>query len=204
MQEQFALIKERAVVAHLNTRTELHGEDEVPACDVKLEFSLHNSVLNKLHPELQDVFYKAEKQMDIEADHKANLRFPLMSAFSWAYEIPRAELTIHDLETGSTETFLGKANKLKLELLEGGTTKLTLRFQMGEIDPQDAARLFALLRQTVTVSLGHQGEEEKQDNFAQADLLSKGEPSEARKEAESMFDKAPATDLSFTAETENS
>lgn len=186
--QDFELVKERATLAHLNTRTELHGDEEVPACDLKLELSLHNSVLNKLHPELREVFYTANKQMDIEQDHLVNLRFPQMSAFNWATEIPRAVLTIHD-ELDGDFIVQGKANKFKLELLEGGTTKLQIRFQMGEIDPQDAATLFGMLRQTVSISLAPAAEEEKGDNFQQVmDLGSAPEQqSDARKEAEKMF-----------------
>lgn len=186
--QDFELVKERATLAHLNTRTELHGDEEVPACDLKLELSLHNSVLNKLHPELREVFYTANKQMDIEQDHLVNLRFPQMSAFNWATEIPRAVLTIHD-ELDGDFIAQGKANKFKLELLEGGTTKLQIRFQMGEIDPQDAATLFGMLRQTVSISLAPAAEEEKPDNFQQVmDLGSDpAQHSDARKEAEKVF-----------------
>lgn len=186
--QEFYLTKERATFAHLNTRTELHGDAEVPACDLKLELSLHNSVLNKLHPELREVFYTANKQMDIEQDHLVNLRFPQMSAFNWATEIPRAVLTIHD-EVEGDFIVQGKANKFKLELLEGGTTKLQIRFQMGEIDPQDAATLFGMLRQTVSISLAPAAEDEKGDNFQQVmDLGSAPEQqSDARKEAEKLF-----------------
>lgn len=184
--QDFQLTKERALLAHLNTRTELHGDEDVPACDLKLELSLHNSVLNKLHPKLREVFYMADKQADIEADHLVNLRFPQMSAFSWDVELPRAVLTIHD-EVEGDFVIQGKANKFKLELLEGGTTKLQIRIQMGEIDPQDAATLFGMLRQTVSCSLAPANEEEKPDNFAQADLLSQEPMSEARAEAERAF-----------------
>jgi len=184
--QDFYLHKERALLAHLNTRTELHGDEEQPACDLKLELSLHNSVLNKLHAELREVFYTADKQMDLEQDHLVNLRFPQMSAFSWDTELPRAVLTIHDDLDGDF-IIQGKANKFKLELLEGGTTKLQIRFQMGEIDPQDAATLFGMLRQTVSISLQAAAEEEKKDNFEQADLLSQEPMSEARAEAERAF-----------------
>lgn len=184
--EPFALTKERALLAHLNTRTELHGEEDVPACDLKLELSLHNSVLNKLHPELREVFYTADKQLDIQADHLVNLRFPQMSAFKWELDIPRAVLTLHD-DDGDDFIVQGKANKFALELLEGGTTKLQIRFQMGEIEPSDAAHLFSLLRQTVSISLSTAAEEEKLDYAAQADLLSQGPMSDARTEAEKAF-----------------
>lgn len=183
----FSLTKERALLAHLNTRTELHGDEDVPACDLKLELSLHNSTLNKLHPQLREVFYTADKQLDIEADHLVNLRFPQMSPFKWDLEIPRAVLTIH--EDDGDFIVQGKANKLQLELLEGGTTKMQLRFQMGEIDPSDAAHLFSLLRQTVSISLGAAEEEEKGDNFQQVMDLGNdpAQHSDARKEAEAMF-----------------
>lgn len=186
--QDFYLTKERALLAHLNTRTELHGEEEQPACDLKLELNLHNSVLNKLHTELREVFYTADKQADIEADHLVNLRFPQMSAFAWDVEIPRAVLTIHDDVDGDF-VIQGKANKFKLELLEGGTTKLQIRVQMGEIDPQDAATLFGMLRQTVSISLQAAAEEEKKDNFQQTLELGSDPAthSEARKEAERAF-----------------
>ncbi len=186
--QQFELVKERATLAHLNTRTELHGDEERPACDLKLELSLHNSVLNKFHPHLREVFYTADKQLDIEQDHLVNLRFPQMSAFKWDNEIPRAVLTIHDALTGDF-TIGGKANKFQLELLEGGTTKVQIRFQMGEINPQDAAFLFSMLKQSVSISLAPAAEEEKKDNFQQTmDLGSDpATHSEARKAAEKLF-----------------
>lgn len=183
----FELTKERATLAHMNTRTELHGDETVPAVDLKLELSLHNSVLNKLAPDLLDVFYLGAQQQDIEAHHKVNLRFPQMSKFGWALEIPRAVLTIHEAE--SDFYIGGKANKMVLELLEGGTTKMQIRFQMGEIDPQDAAYLFSLLQQTVSISLAAAAEEEAKDNFQQTMDLGNdpANHSDARKKAEQAF-----------------
>lgn len=184
----FELVKERAVLAHLNTRTELHGDEKVPACDLKLELSLHNSMLNKLHPELRDTFYTAANQADIEADHKAMLRFPLMSAFKWDYEIAFAALTIHGQDLTQPDfTVQGKANKLSLELLEGGSVKLSVRVQLGEIDPDDAAHLFSLLQQTVQISLGASDEQPAPDNFQQALELGQEPHSEARKKADELF-----------------
>jgi len=66
---------------------------------------------------------------------------------------------------------------------------MQIRFQMGEIDPQDAAYLFSLLQQTVSISLAAAAEEEPKDNFQQTmDLGSDpANHSDARKEAEKAF-----------------
>jgi hypothetical protein len=38
-------------IGHLNVRTELHGDDEVTAVDIRLQFDVPNHVLNQLAPD---------------------------------------------------------------------------------------------------------------------------------------------------------
>ncbi len=46
-------------IAHINVRTETHGDEEVTAVDLKLTFDVPNFVLDKLSPTLRPSLYEA-------------------------------------------------------------------------------------------------------------------------------------------------
>lgn len=199
----FEFVKERCRLAHVNVRSEMHGDEKKTAYDIKFEVSLANAVLIKFHPELRDAFYKGDDNHDmLNPDFKPQLKFPLMGMVSWELEIPRTLLRIHDCDDEYNDIVLGggKTNKFKLELMEGGTVKMTFRCQFSEAEEEDIAKLLRVMDQTVPISLQCAAEEEKEDNFEQAESLSREPMSEARQEAESLFgmaphDKAPDPDL---------
>lgn len=194
MLEQFELVKEKCTLFHVNVRTELHGEERRPAYDLKFYKDFPNAILGKLHPDLLDTFYRADKQADIEANYKPVLKFGLMGAVSWELEIPRTKLTIHDPDGHDLVIAGGKTNKFKFQMLDGGTVKMSFRCQFSQVEEDDIAKLLRALNESVPVSLACEAVEEKLDNFEQADLLSQEPMSEARKEAESVFS-APPTDM---------
>ena len=185
--ETFELVSEKCTLAHINVRTEMHGEERRRAYDLKFTKDFSNSILKKFHPDLLDTFYCASKQQDVEADYKPNLKFGLMGPVSWDLEIPRVRLVIHDLDGNDLVLLDGKANKFKFEMLDGGTVKTAFRCQFGELDEDSAAKMLRALNETLPISLSCAAAEEQPDNFQQADLLSQEPVSEARKNAEAAF-----------------
>lgn len=197
--ELFNLVKDKMLV-YVVLRIEKHGEDNVNAYDVKLSGDFSNSILLKLHPELRDTFYVADRQGDIEGFKKA-LRFPRIdNAINWSQEIPRTLLTLHDIHDEGEDLVLGNGHtdKMAFDMLEGGTVKFACRVKLCEPSEEQIAKLLRANGQTLPVSLECAPLEEKADNFEQVEQLSLTgtAPSAARLELESLFDKAP-TDMAI-------
>jgi hypothetical protein len=56
----FHLNRETVELSHINVRTELHGDQEVTAYDLKFYISLHNSKLEEFSPGLRASLYKPD------------------------------------------------------------------------------------------------------------------------------------------------
>lgn len=207
MTEQFTLNRDRAKFVHMNIRTEKHGDNDVPAMDLAFEMDTANNLLSKLDPDLRTALYRKDDNRDlIESDHLPALRFPLLGpSFSWALEIKRAVLRVHT-DDGDIVLRDGKANKFKIELLEGGTVNWKFRVQFSEPDEGAIASLAHLLQQPVVISLEAAAEEETPDLFEQAEQQTQEPKSEARIAAEKLFDDGglglPVEDLRVPAESE--
>lgn len=188
--ETFSLVKERCKFAHLNIRTERHGEEEKPAVDIKMEFTTANNLLSKLHPGLCEAFYKKDDNADLIGDEQFRaLRFPLMkNEIAWNLEIPRTLLRLHgDMDGADIVMAGGKTNNFKLAMLEGGSVKWSFRVQYSEPDETAVAALSQVLSQTMHVSL-ECAEEEQEDLFKQVEQQTQEPPSDARLAAEKLFD----------------
>lgn len=199
----FNLVKEKmAVFVHM--RLEKHGEENVTAYDIKLSGDFSNSILLKLHADLRDTFYVADRQADVEG-FKKQLRFPRIdNAMKWAQEIPRTLLTLHDAHDAGEDLVLanGHTDKFEFDMLEGGTVRLSCRVKLPELTDEQVLKLGRANGQTLPVSLECAPLEEKQDNFQQAELITQEPHSDARKELESLF-KAPPTDMSIANGTDD-
>ena len=186
-QEQFSLVNERVLLAHLNLRAEKHGDESEAALDVKFELTTANSILKKLAPGLLDALYDFDKQVDVEDDFKRKLRFPLIGVLPWDLELPRTRLVVSDVDGYDITLADGKTNKFRITALDGGTVKIVFRCQFSAPDEDAVASLMRVLQQSVSIDLESVAPEEKPDNFEQADLLSQEPKSEARREAEALF-----------------
>ncbi|MES2320163.1 MAG: hypothetical protein V4631_22020 [Pseudomonadota bacterium] len=196
--ELFTLVRERCLLGHLNIRTEMHGDEREAAVDIKFSFSGANNLLAKLHADLRATFYKANDTRDlVNPDHMPHLRFPMLGAQSYELEIPRTRLRVHDAEDASHDVVLGggKTNKFKFTMKEGGTVEFEFRCQFSKPDEDAIAKLMRVLNQVVPITLECADEEEKADNFQQADLITKTPISPARAKAEDLFLSSPATDM---------
>jgi len=202
--EPFNLQKERCKLAHLNLRSELHGEESSPAIDLKFEFDSANNLLAKLHPDLRATYYCKDQNRElIESDHLPALRFPLLDpTIGWKLEVPRTLLRLH-VEGGDVVLGGGKTNNFKLTMKEGGTVNWSFRVQFSKPDPVAIAALSGLLQQVVPITLECRDQDDDEgsgDLFAQVEKQTRAPKSEARIQAEAMFsgqgapvDQLPAT-----------
>jgi hypothetical protein len=170
--QTFILVKERCLLAHMNVRTEMHGDERDPAVDLKFEFSSANNLLSKLHQDLRATFYCGDANQDmVTPDNMPHLRFPFMGPVPWELEIPRTRLRIHDADKPENDIVLGggKTNKFKLVMKNGGTVEWSFRCQFSKPDEDIVAKLMRALNQRVPVSLECAEEEEEGDNFDKVD-----------------------------------
>lgn len=192
--EAFNLQKERCKLAHLNVRGELHGEETVPAIDLKFEFDSANNLLAKLHPDLRVAFYRQDDNRDlVGGDHLPALKFPLMDpTIGWELEVPRVRLVVH-AEGGDIVLAGGKANAFKIMMKEGGTINWKFRVQYSDPNKDSLAALSGLLQHVVLVTLESRDEEDEGgDLFDQAEKQAQQPMSEARRLAEQEFGKGDA------------
>lgn len=199
--EPFSLTKERFQLASINTRGEKHGEDRVPALDLKFSATLSNSILLKLHPGLRDALYVQDRQTDIEADYGRKLRFPLLGTMPYDLEMPRVQLRVHDCDSDENDVVLldGKLNKVRITAMEGGSVAIAFRVQFSDYDTDVLAGLARVLQQTVPISLSCEAEEEKADNFEQVEKVTQAPRSEAWDKANDLFKALPDDSASADA-----
>lgn len=191
--EDFYLSKERMLV-QIKKRTEKHGDVDKNAYDAMLSGDFPNALLLKLDSALRGVFYAPADQADIEQDYFPNLRFPLMGKIAWGLEKSRMALTVHDAEFPVEDlTLEGKdMDKVHFAMKEGGTITISLRVVLGQLEEDDLIKLLRIDNQRVPISLVQIELAPEPDNFEQADLLSQEPHSEARTEAEKLFNPAGA------------
>ena len=191
--ESLQFITEKFTIAHINSRVEKHEDEDVTAFDIKLTSDMPNAVLSKFHPDLKQALYKGDATVDMHnPDFMPHLRIPLLTTFAYNLEIPRVTLLIHDIDDISNDIRLydGKSKKFKFELLDGGTVKLSFTTSFSDVDEDRIAKLFRVLGQRMPVTMRCMEEEEQPDNFQKVENLShSGAHSDARKEAENLFEK---------------
>lgn len=88
----FGLSEVAAKLANFNARSEMHGEDRVPAADLKIEIDCGNLILNLFDDRLRAALYDADPDGDLlaVAGHLPRLRFAPIGAFAWNAAIPGA------------------------------------------------------------------------------------------------------------------
>ena len=158
-----AFANQKMLLASVNARAEVHGEEREPAGDVALEADLSNDILNIFAPGLKGLLYyfDPEKERDLADQGKAtepgfmpDLRFPRLGGpLKWDEEIPEARVTIRVAGT-KKEVVLApcKVNKFALTPLAGGTVQFEMRVQAHPEEKQFGV-LSVLVQQEVEVTL---------------------------------------------------
>lgn len=154
-----------ATIKHVSLRTEKHGPEEVPACDLKIETSQPNSTLAFFGSQLLDSLYwraettEAPAQAELDSvdpiSEKPNLRCPkLVGPFGIAYEGVGYTLRIEWGIDDSTEIAIydARINAITIDPKEGGSVTIKLRAQF-EVDEKLAGRLGVMIGREVTMSI---------------------------------------------------
>lgn len=151
-------------VEHINLRDENHGDDKVPAIDLKLSKEMHNSALDLFKPGLRKLLYfksttpREPAQGTLELDEPndmPDLRFPELGVIKWAGEQQGRTLTLeYGLGKSSNIRLVDcRVNEFRIECKEGGTVKITWRVQRSQPDERAVGKLSSLLKHEVQAML---------------------------------------------------
>lgn len=124
----------------VNCRSEMHGQEAVPAVDVKFTFEAPNSILSSFDGWLLSALYHragpaaiGQASLDsFELSDAPNLRMPQLGLpLKWDAELTGYELTIDFGLGGKSNVTLADCavNAFALEPKEGGTVSVSLRVQ---------------------------------------------------------------------------
>lgn len=157
--EMFQLDQVRAKINGVNVRSEMHGQEHVPACDISLTVKMSNDVLAYFDPSLKGALYSRgtdkSKQGDIigGVSDAPVLRFPLLGMpLQWDWEGAGYSMTIHYGVTGQDIVLDVGVDKIRLKCLDGGTIELTFRAQANPEESQ-IGRLAMLIQCDATITL---------------------------------------------------
>lgn len=164
----FELHEQSAKVAHVNLREEKHGDEDVLACDLRIETSMANAFLAQLHPDLLSSLYGRDGQLDLGDNHLSKLRYPKLAPLQWDGQITGGKITLHAPVSDDDLVIFADVDKLKLAPQDGGTVIVTFRAQFCP-DGDQAGRIPFLLGKMVEISV------EKPAAAAADDLVGDGE-----------------------------
>lgn len=151
----FNLKNENAQITHLNLRSEKHGDENEPACDLKVSVDLAAERLDDIHPGLCESLYRRPSSGDQIAliDKKAEqaftvVRHPGLEPVKLKQKFPGYELQVFTPEGDGSEGLVFADAEVKNFTITphgGGTTNVT--FSVGtNVDEDDIAGLLPFLR----------------------------------------------------------
>lgn len=158
-------------VSNVNVRSELHGDDHVPAVDLSLKLAAPNTILSEFDGHLRSMLYRAadagevQGQQEIEGTEVSDLPILRTACIDMpirlANEYAGYTLTIdRGLGGSSNITLQGCAvNKLRADCKQGGTVELTMRVQASGLDEATLGRLAMLIgcETQITLMAPHDG-----------------------------------------------
>lgn len=149
-------------LAHINVRSQRHGEDEVTAVDLKLEWTTSNVALGQFDPKLCEALYRAPdaaQQAVAGVEQHMPLRvFPGLGVLKWATELTGMRLTIAHGLGGKSDLVLHdcEVDRFVIEPLEGGSVKVVFRVQVVCEDANILGKLVTLLHCNLPLTLERQ------------------------------------------------
>jgi hypothetical protein len=157
MTNQFSLEAMTAVtIMNVNVRSELHGDDHVPAADISVRLNTSNHILSEFDGSLRSMLYKAveasqqqgqlegvEPISDMPLLRTTNLEQPLRLA----NEFMGYSLTIDRGLGGGSNVVVGDVaiNKVRADCKEGGTVDLLFRLQASKLSADVIGKLATLI-----------------------------------------------------------
>lgn len=156
---QFVLHRHPCKIASFNPRSEKHGDENVPAGDLKFETRVHSSVLDQFDPSYRMFLFRtAESSGDqpalLPGDKLTALDKPKLAPLSLKEDWPGYRLEIGSgLELGSplvlTEVEL---SSFRMEAMEGGSVALSFT-ATAHPDADASGALCQAIQNTVDVTL---------------------------------------------------
>lgn len=158
----FHLESSNAQISNLNLRAEKHGDENQPACDIKISVDLPAERINDIGPGLCESLFRKPGKGDqmplVEVGKKPDpgftvLKHPGLEPLQLKQKFPGYELSIAG-EDGDPEQGLffadGEVKNFKITPHEGGTTNVT--FTVGtHVDEDEIAGLLPFLRDPAAV-----------------------------------------------------
>lgn len=148
-----------ALLANVNLRTELHGEDREPAADLKFEARVGNDVLAHFHPSLKSALYVRGADGDLAdrgmPDALLVRRFgDQLGPLRWDLQIVGCVLTVHLGIDERSDVVLpdATADSFVLEMQEGGQVDITFRVR-AHPDAKQIAVLYEQQQERIGISL---------------------------------------------------
>jgi hypothetical protein len=150
-----------ARLAHVNMRTEKHGEDDATAIDLKFTMAAANDALAMFHPRLREALYfnrdGEQGQESVEGVPPAlpNRLFPSMAPIAWDTELSGATVIVDYGLGGESNITFGdcRVNAFKLAPIEGGSVEITFRVQTSDIPAGALDKLSGLLNRETQVTV---------------------------------------------------
>lgn len=158
----FELLSPTAVkLMHVNLRPEKHGDEDVPAIDLKFCLAASNAALDMFHPKLRDALYynaeaeQGQEQIDGVPEVLPNRRFTAMEPIDWDLELPN-RIVVVDWGLGDDSNIKlhdCRVNRFKISPIEGGTVEIEFRVQTSQIPEGALDKLSKKLKQETAISI---------------------------------------------------
>jgi len=155
----FSITEQTATLAHINVRTERHGEEPAGAADLKISFTDGNGVLSEFHSALRSWLYKQEESPDQAempvGDALTVRRFgDLIEKIRLKHELIGAKVLIGFGLGGASDIELDPADVdgFAAELMEGGSVIITFRVKCHPSGEQ-VKKLYEVLGNDITISI---------------------------------------------------
>ena len=158
MHPQFQLEQQTATLLHINPRPEKHGEENVPAADLKVEVRDGSHLLSMFHPTLRSMLYKADESeggLDGVEQPLTVLRFgTLIERLRLDLSLKGADVVIGFGLGGVSDISLDTVDvdSFSVTLSEGGTVGMTFRVKARPTGEQ-IKKLYEVMGCEITVSV---------------------------------------------------
>ncbi|MES2048829.1 MAG: hypothetical protein V4447_10540 [Pseudomonadota bacterium] len=155
----FSLNKDSCIVEHINIRTEIHGDQDVTAYDLKFSHNAHNHKLEDFSTGLRESFYKPDENATadmLDDKHMPNLIHNcLPEVIALRNEIASCLLRIY--EDGTNDALIvvkgGKLGKFKISPKDGGSVPMTFTYSFSDPYGEYWALIGPLLKCAVKIDL---------------------------------------------------
>lgn len=156
---QFALNQHQAKIASFNPRAEKHGDENVPAGDIKFEVKVHSSALDLFDASYRPFLFRkadlaGEQQPLLEGDKLTALAKPNLKPLTLDEDFPGYTLTIGSgMESIEPMRLTDvELSSFRFEAIEGGSVSITFNATVHG-DADDFGEICQQIQNLVDISL---------------------------------------------------